>query len=258
MSDDNTLWVGGLAEEVTEDLLFELFLQAGPLEKVFRPKEKDGTPKRFAFVEFVHPESVPYAIQVMEGIRLYGQNLRLKARTGSQHDANVHSSSPGQNMNLYSDYSSSPQAHNFPGSRNGPEFQRSRSYHGQEQMKRGPPSGPSPLAMAGNGHFKPAPQRSVSGGEDGQSFNGPGNPLIQPLSVMGPMAPHMQPQNMAGRRDRVLRQQAISFQAHSAMNAHNPYGGYNYEQTLGGYGHSLRQQQPQPWNPNQPHRQQFF
>ena len=39
------LWCGGLADDVTEELLFELMMQAGPVERVTRPKGKN-----FAFI----------------------------------------------------------------------------------------------------------------------------------------------------------------------------------------------------------------
>ena len=59
-----------------------LFWQAGPLEKVKIATDKDGRLKNFAFVTFKHACSVPFTIDLMSGIQLYGYNLKLQARTG--------------------------------------------------------------------------------------------------------------------------------------------------------------------------------
>ncbi|KAK7491590.1 hypothetical protein BaRGS_00017229 [Batillaria attramentaria] len=254
MADDSTLWVGGLSDKVTEDLLFELFLQAGPLEKVIRPKEKDGTQKKFAFVEFRHPESVPYAMQVMDGISLFGQHLRLKARIGSQHDVGVPSPNPVHSHG----HSPTPPLPGHPGQRGGLDFHRSWSYHGQDDRMRGPPP---PQSQLGNGHPKAAPQRIGTGSPvDNRQpgFNGPVDLLSLPFNNMGSYtAPHMQPQSMDSRRARVLQRQALSLQAHSQRAAMNPYGGFNvnYAQSFN-QGQQPRQQQP--WYPNQPQQQQFY
>ena len=40
--DDYILWAGNLEDKVTEELLYELFLQAGPLDYVKKPKEKNS------------------------------------------------------------------------------------------------------------------------------------------------------------------------------------------------------------------------
>ncbi|XP_060567809.1 RNA-binding protein 7-like [Ruditapes philippinarum] len=83
---DRTLWVGNLSEKVTDEILYELFLQAGPLEKVSIAKERDtGKQKNFAFVTFSHDVSVPYTIKLMDGLQLFGRNLRLQTRPGSIH-----------------------------------------------------------------------------------------------------------------------------------------------------------------------------
>ncbi|XP_071957930.1 uncharacterized protein [Antedon mediterranea] len=78
---DRTLYVGNLDTEVTEDILYELFLQAGPLVSV---KRIVGKP--FAFVEFTHDVSVPYSKQIMTGTQLFGKELRLQFRSGSIHE----------------------------------------------------------------------------------------------------------------------------------------------------------------------------
>lgn len=76
-----TLWVGGLNEKVSEEILYELFQNAGPLMSVRLPVDKDTKkPKSFAFVRFHHEESVPYAIDMFRDVRLYGQNLRMQNR----------------------------------------------------------------------------------------------------------------------------------------------------------------------------------
>merc|ERR1712227_64947 len=73
--DDYILWAGNLEDKVTEELLYELFLQAGPLDYVKKPKEKN-----FAFICFKHKESVKYAMKLFEGLNLFGKLPYLKFR----------------------------------------------------------------------------------------------------------------------------------------------------------------------------------
>lgn len=78
---DRTLWCGNIHDKVTEELLYELFLQAGPLERVKILEDKRHA--KYAFITFKHSVSVPYTLQLMNGIRLYDQPLRLKERGSS-------------------------------------------------------------------------------------------------------------------------------------------------------------------------------
>ncbi|CAH2319456.1 RNA-binding 7 isoform X1 [Pelobates cultripes] len=82
---DRTLFVGNLDPRTTEEILFELFLQAGPATNVKIPKDKDGKPKQFAFVNFKHEESVPYGMSLLNGIKLFGRPLKIQFRSGSKH-----------------------------------------------------------------------------------------------------------------------------------------------------------------------------
>ncbi|XP_071665818.1 splicing regulator RBM11 isoform X1 [Patagioenas fasciata] len=59
--------------------------QAGPLTKVTICKDKEGKPKSFGFVCFKHKVSVPYAIALLNGIRLYGRPIKVQYRFGSSH-----------------------------------------------------------------------------------------------------------------------------------------------------------------------------
>ncbi|XP_030060086.1 splicing regulator RBM11 isoform X2 [Microcaecilia unicolor] len=93
---DRTIFVGNLDNDVKEEILYELFLQAGPLIKVSIAKDKEGNPKSFGFVCFKHTESVPYAIALLNGIRLYGRPIKIDYRSGSSHTAE--SSSPYQGV----------------------------------------------------------------------------------------------------------------------------------------------------------------
>ncbi|CAG4972244.1 unnamed protein product [Parnassius apollo] len=78
--DNKTLWCGNLPEQVTEELLYELFLQAGPLEKVRIARDRDGRQKNFAFITYCHEVSVPYAIQLFRGTALFHRTLVLQSR----------------------------------------------------------------------------------------------------------------------------------------------------------------------------------
>lgn len=82
---DRTIYVGNLDCKVKEDTLFELFLQAGPLTNVRICKDKEGKPKSFGFVCFKHTDTVPYAMALLNEIRLYGRPIKLQYRFGSSH-----------------------------------------------------------------------------------------------------------------------------------------------------------------------------
>ncbi|NXH14672.1 RBM7 protein, partial [Bucco capensis] len=82
---DRTLFVGNLDPKVTEEIIFELFHQAGPVIKVKIPKDRDGRPKQFAFVNFKHEESVPYGLSLLNGIKLFGRPIKIQFRSGSSH-----------------------------------------------------------------------------------------------------------------------------------------------------------------------------
>lgn len=122
-SRDRTLWVGNLSERTTEEHLFELFLQAGPLEKVTIPV-KDGRKQKFAFVTFKHECSVPYTIELFDGIRLWGNVLKLQNRTGSTQNL-VQNNSPSDNVPSGSQvqFNQSPIVPN-------PAMQRGHTWHG--------------------------------------------------------------------------------------------------------------------------------
>jgi splicing factor 3B subunit 4 len=75
---DATVYVGDLSERIDESLLWELMLQAGPVTSVHVPKDKvTQSHQGFAFVEFASEEDANYAIQIMNGIKLYGRAIRV-------------------------------------------------------------------------------------------------------------------------------------------------------------------------------------
>lgn len=75
--EESSVLVRNLDEKVTEELLYELFLQAGPLEDVRIP-QVNGVSRNFGFVIFTHEESVPYAIALLDQITLYGRPIYIK------------------------------------------------------------------------------------------------------------------------------------------------------------------------------------
>lgn len=86
-----TLYVRGITEEVDEEILFELFLNAGPVKKVSIPTEPGSKRnKNFCFIQFHHEQSVPYAIDLFKGIKLFGRSLQMQNRTTGAGMTNNH------------------------------------------------------------------------------------------------------------------------------------------------------------------------
>ena len=75
---DATIYVGGLDEKVSETILWELFVQAGPVVNVHMPKDRiTQNHQGYGFVEFMTEEDADYAIKIMNMIKLYGKPIRV-------------------------------------------------------------------------------------------------------------------------------------------------------------------------------------
>ncbi|XP_041100194.1 splicing regulator RBM11-like [Polyodon spathula] len=74
---------------------------AGPLTRVTIAKDKDGKQKSYGFVCYKHREAVPYAIALLNGIRLYGRPIKLQYRFGSSRTSNTGSFYPGSDNSPY-------------------------------------------------------------------------------------------------------------------------------------------------------------
>ncbi|GIX96953.1 RNA-binding protein 7 [Caerostris darwini] len=126
---ERTLYCGNLPEKVTEDLLYELFLQAGPLESVKIPKDKDGRQRNYGFVTFKHTASVPYAVALMGGLVLYGKSIRLDARSGSEN-------APNPYLEQLRQYENSVNQHSFHQNDSRWHDNRSRSHNSRSYVPR--------------------------------------------------------------------------------------------------------------------------
>ena len=75
---DSTLYIGNLAEQTTDSLIWELMLQAGPIINVHLPKDRvTQTHQGYGFVEFASEEDAEYAAKIMNQVRLWGKPVRV-------------------------------------------------------------------------------------------------------------------------------------------------------------------------------------
>lgn len=73
-----TCYVGNLDQQVNEELLWELFLQAGPVVNVYIPRDRvTQQHSGYGFVEFKSEEDADYAMRIMNMIKLYGKPIRV-------------------------------------------------------------------------------------------------------------------------------------------------------------------------------------
>ncbi|CAD7078394.1 unnamed protein product [Hermetia illucens] len=87
---DATIYVGGLDDKVSESLLWELFVQAGPVVNVHMPKDRvTQMHQGYGFVEFLSEEDADYAIKIMNMIKLYGKPIRVNKASAHQKNLDV-------------------------------------------------------------------------------------------------------------------------------------------------------------------------
>lgn len=87
---DASIYVGGLDEKVSEAVLWELFVQAGPVVSVNMPKDRvTGTHQGFGFVEFMAEEDADYAIKIMNMIKLFGKPIKVNKASANEKSIDV-------------------------------------------------------------------------------------------------------------------------------------------------------------------------
>lgn len=87
---DATIYVGGLDEKVNESLMWELFVQAGPVVNVHMPKDRVSMLHQgYGFIEFLAEEDADYAIKIMNMIKLYGKPIRVNKASAHQKNLDV-------------------------------------------------------------------------------------------------------------------------------------------------------------------------
>jgi len=85
-----TVYVGNLDEKVTDTLLWELMLQAGPVVNVHLPKDRVTQQHQgYGFCEFMTEEDADYAIKIMNLIKLYGKQIRVNKATSDKKNLDV-------------------------------------------------------------------------------------------------------------------------------------------------------------------------
>ncbi len=77
-----SLYVGGLDEAVTLDLLRAAFLPFGNVKDIQLPLDASGAHKGFGFVEYDLEEDATAAIDNMEGAELFGRTIRVNPARG--------------------------------------------------------------------------------------------------------------------------------------------------------------------------------
>lgn len=87
---NSRIYVGGLDDKVSETLMWELFVQAGPVVNVHMPKDRvTQMHQGYGFVEFMGEEDADYAIKVLNMIKLYGKPIRVNKASAHQKNLDV-------------------------------------------------------------------------------------------------------------------------------------------------------------------------
>jgi len=187
--DERCVFVGNLESRVTEEILWELFLQAGPLEAVHIPKDKEtGRQKSYGFVSFSHEVSAPYAIRLMDGIPLYGRPISVNHA--------------GQNSNSNSPGNQSPSSYGY-GFPDDPQLRWSPfdNPNGQFGPRHGLMTPPPPLLRnAGYGNY--TPPRSPRDMSPWQQNGGQGYPGRNSPHLGRSPSPRFSPLQMNNRQFR--------------------------------------------------------
>ncbi|POY74401.1 hypothetical protein BMF94_2595 [Rhodotorula taiwanensis] len=86
----HTVYVGNLDDRVTDALVWELMLQAGPVVNVHLPKDRISmTHQGYGFCEFLTEEDADYACKIMNQIKLFGKPIRVNMASSDRKQLDI-------------------------------------------------------------------------------------------------------------------------------------------------------------------------
>ena len=72
------MYVGNLDPQMDEQLLWELFVQCGPVASVYVPKDRvTSSHQGYAFVEMKREEDCEYCVKILNMIKVFGKPIRV-------------------------------------------------------------------------------------------------------------------------------------------------------------------------------------
>jgi splicing factor 3B subunit 4 len=85
-----TCYVGNIDPQANEELVWELFVQAGPVVNVYLPKDRvTNEHQGYGFVEFRSEEDADYAIKVLNMVKVFGKPLRVNKAASDRNTQEV-------------------------------------------------------------------------------------------------------------------------------------------------------------------------
>lgn len=85
-----TVYIGNLDEKVTESLIWEIMLQAGPIRNVHIPRDRiTQSHQGYAFCEFSSELDADYAVKVMNQVRLWGKPIKVNRASADKRTLDI-------------------------------------------------------------------------------------------------------------------------------------------------------------------------
>ncbi|KAI9139565.1 hypothetical protein BKA69DRAFT_1030334 [Paraphysoderma sedebokerense] len=85
-----TVYIGNLDENVSDAIVWELMVQAGPVVNVHLPKDRvTQSHQGYGFCEFMSEDDADYAIKIMNMIKLYGKPIRVNKASSDKKNIDV-------------------------------------------------------------------------------------------------------------------------------------------------------------------------
>lgn len=85
-----TIYIGNLDEKVTESIIWELMVQAGPVVNVHLPKDRvTMLHQGYGFCEFSTEDDAEYAVKIMYSVKLYGKPLKINKASSDKKQVDI-------------------------------------------------------------------------------------------------------------------------------------------------------------------------
>lgn len=85
-----TCYLGNLDERVTDEILWELMIQAGPVAHVYLPKDRvTQLHQGFGFAEYNTELDAEYACRVLNGVKLFGKPIRVNMSASEKQEVDI-------------------------------------------------------------------------------------------------------------------------------------------------------------------------